>query len=353
MSRKNGNGRLVDAVGYLRRSTDKQEASIPDQQTAVQRYADERGYRIIRWYIDDAVSGDDTGKRHDFLRMIADAGELRDFQAILCWDGARFGRFDSIEAGYYIFPLRKAGVYLATVMEGVTDWNDSTGRIVGNVKQEGKHQQLIDLSANVTRGQLEAAKNASWIGSPPYAYKIEGPRKHKRLVLGDPGQVCVVQRIFREFVEEGRAMMNIATRLNKDGIVSPSGRVKGWRFDTIRVILRNPAYAGDYAGCRYSYGKYHTIKQGTVAKANGRCSRPESEWVVRRDSHEPIVDRATWEKAQAILDKGKTGRSPYTPEKNPFVLAGLLRCGRCGAPLGGIHSGSHVQNNRRRYYECG
>lgn len=343
------NGRTIPAVGYLRRSTDKQEASIPDQTKAIQRYAQERHYEILRWYTDDAVSGDDTDKRHAFLRMIADATASGDFQAILCWDGARFGRFDSIEAGYYIYPLRKAGVYLDTVTEGITDWNDSTGRIVGNVKQEGKHQQLLDLSANVTRGQLEAVMNGSWLGSRPYGYQIQGERKNKRLVLDEPSKVEIVRRIFREFVEERRSMKNIANRLNAEGILSPSGRVKGWRFDSIKVILENLVYTGDYAGCRWSYGKYHRIKGGRVAKSTGRTRNPQSEWIIRRDHHDAIIDRRTYDRAQAILAVGKTGRSPYPVESNPYILSGLLRCGRCGRPLHGISGGL---GRRFRYYEC-
>jgi DNA invertase Pin-like site-specific DNA recombinase len=219
---------LIQAVAYVRRSDDSesQKDSIPEQRKAIQQYAEERGFRILRWYEDDAISGDDTKARRAFLQMIADAGELNNFEAILCWDKARFGRFDSIEAGYYIYPLREAGVYLATVMEGVTDWNDPTGRIVGQVMQEGKHQQLIDHSGNVTRGQLEAANKGSWIGSPPYAYRVKGKKKKKRLVLGEDSKVRVVKRIFHEFVVDGRSMMNIADRLQAEGFPSPGGRGK-------------------------------------------------------------------------------------------------------------------------------
>src|SRR4051794_1885266 len=103
---------LIPAVGYARRSTDRQETSIPDQIKAVEQWAAEHGYKVLRWRVDDAVSGDDTERRHDFRKMIADAAD-GDFQAIVCWDRARFGRFDSIEFGYHVHQLRLAGVHLA------------------------------------------------------------------------------------------------------------------------------------------------------------------------------------------------------------------------------------------------
>ncbi len=341
----------VPAVGYTRRSTDKQEASIPDQTKAIQQYAADKGYKIVRWYTDDAISGDDTVNRHGFHQMLADAQQRRDFQGILCWDRARFGRFDSIEAGYYIHPLRIAGVHLATVVDGPIEWNDSQGRMLGGLLQEGKHQQLLDLSANVTRGQREAAKNASWLGAPPYGYRIEGEKKSKRLVIDDIGKVKVVRRIFREFVEEGRSMSDIAKRLHAEGYAPPGSRERPWRFDAVRVILENPAYVGDYASGRYSHGKYNTIHgkaTGGHASRKKSVKNPQSQWLVRRDTHEAVIDRDTFERAQAILAKGKTGRSTkYTHEDNPFMLTGLLRCGKCGSPMWGDRNGQTLT------YECG
>ncbi len=345
-----GAGGPVPAVGYCRMSTDRQEASIPEQEKAIAEYAARQGYRIVRWYKDEGISGDDTRRRKAFLQMIADAGDRRDFDAIICWDKARFGRFDSIEAGYYIFPLRQVGIHLATVTEGVTDWNDSTHRIVGSVTQEGKHQQLIDHSANVTRGQLGAALNGSWNGSAPYGYRIEGDRKHKRLVLGDPAKVKVVERIFREFVKDNRSLNSIAVRLNADGVPSPTGRK--WMHDSVKVILGNPAYTGDFVGSRWYYGKYHQIhhenNHAEVRKTRGaiRGRNPSEKWIIRPATHDAIIDRDTFDRAQAILAKGKTGRNRVPPEKNPYVFSSCLRCGRCGRNMAGLTKGKY------RYYEC-
>jgi DNA invertase Pin-like site-specific DNA recombinase len=343
----------IPAVGYARCSTDRQDTSIADQQKAVEKYAAQHGYNLLRWYADEGVSGDDTKNRHQFKRMRDDAEARADFAAILCWSQDRFGRFDQIEAGYWIYPIREAGVTLVTCDMGRIDWESSEGQLIYGVNQMGKHKFLRDLSSNVTRGQLEAANNASWLGSPPYAYRLEGPKKNKRLVLGDPAQVRVVRRIFREYTEEGHSLHEIAALLNQEGFVSPGGRIDGWRWDTVKVILQNPAYTGDYNGCRFGYGKYHTIRRGRITKGEGRTKRRQEDWIVRRDTHEAIIDRETFARAQAILSRGRKGRSPYKPEENPYLLSCLLRCGRCGSVMHGTSKKpSRGRGLTHRYYEC-
>ena len=93
------------------------------------------------------ISGDATEKRKAFQKMIADA-DRGEFSAILCWDQDRFGRFDSIEAGRWIYPLRQHDVKLVTVAQGEVDWTSFAGRLIYNVTQEGKHAYLRDLSRN-------------------------------------------------------------------------------------------------------------------------------------------------------------------------------------------------------------
>jgi site-specific DNA recombinase len=121
---------LIPAVAYLRRSTSRQEKSLEDQRTEIERYAAANGYRILRWFQDDGISGDATERRTGFLALHKSACDSRDFDVILVWDQDRFGRFDSMEAGYWIHPLRKAGVGLVSVTEGPINWGDFTGRVM-------------------------------------------------------------------------------------------------------------------------------------------------------------------------------------------------------------------------------
>ncbi|MCH8151387.1 MAG: recombinase family protein, partial [Planctomycetes bacterium] len=58
--------RATRAVGYVRRSTDRQEQSIPDQKRAIEKYSAEHGLRLLRYYVDDAISGTTTVVRRAF-----------------------------------------------------------------------------------------------------------------------------------------------------------------------------------------------------------------------------------------------------------------------------------------------
>ncbi len=74
MIRRNTNaGQKNRAVGYVRRSTDRQEQSIPDQKKAVETYAQERELTLVQFYVDDAISGTSTLGRRAFQEVITEA----------------------------------------------------------------------------------------------------------------------------------------------------------------------------------------------------------------------------------------------------------------------------------------
>ena len=128
------------AVGYVRRSTDKQEQSIGDQKNALQSYADEHGLRLSKFYVDDAISGTSTLGRRAFQQLISDAkSKSRTFSTIVVYDLKRFGRVDNDEAGYYRHILRTHGVEVRYVSENFT--GDTTDDLLRPVKQWQARQE--------------------------------------------------------------------------------------------------------------------------------------------------------------------------------------------------------------------
>ena len=359
---------MMKAVAYYRMSTDRQETSIPDQRREVERFAEENGFNIIRDYVDEGISGDATEKRKGFLKLRDDAAKRGDFETILCWDQDRFGRFDSLDAGYWIKPIRDAGVSLATVAQGAINWNDFSGRVLYGIQQEGKHQFLRDLSRNCTRALKQKALAGQLAsGQTPYGFAREystlagevvavvprGERTQTRakglnvwLVAGNPLEVETVRWIFETYAEKRVSMTYVRDQLNERKVPSPGHGL--WNINNVRDVLGNLKYVGDMVYGERISGKYYSVTGGEQSR-NGSGRRrfrrqARENWIVVPDVHEPLISRKLFDRVQ----KRRANRKKYAPKMGQkgrlYILSGLLRCARCGSRLSG-----RVQNGRTVY----
>jgi hypothetical protein len=152
--------------------------------------------------------------------------------------------------------------------------------------------------------------------------------------------------IFRLCGDLGWPSGQIVAELYARGIPSPAGKPV-WRRQTVQKILHNRRYTGDAVRNVRSTGKYTRTPGGTVTETTERrCVRnaPET-WTVVPDVHEPLIDRALWERAQRVLARNQDLTTPHVGGGD-FLLTGLLVCGHCGGRLSGrTFSG-------KRYYQC-
>ena len=93
-------------------STDHQKYSTENQLVTIRRYAEQRGYTIVRIFEDSGRSGlrmDGREGLKSLMQEVQSGGA--NFQAILVYDVSRWGRFpDADEAANYEFLCKKAGV---------------------------------------------------------------------------------------------------------------------------------------------------------------------------------------------------------------------------------------------------
>jgi len=375
------------AVGYLRRSTDRQEQSIGDQRKAVELYAQEHGFEVLDFYIDDAISGTTSDERKAFLKLIADAGaEQCPFSYVLVYDIKRFGRLDNDEAGYYRFQLRKAGVEVIYTSEGFN--GDDTDDLLRPVKQWQARQESRELSKVTIRGLLTRSGEGWWSGGqPPYGYDLAycsadgqflmtvrydhdlskhildedgnvtrviprgeslniSKRDRCKLAPSAPERVQVIRNIFSWYVNEGLGFKGIAERLNQQGLPSPRGgrwskkHRDGWAMTTVRDMLMNPAYVGDFVWNRHSFAKFHRIqKRRAVPRKGLPHSGPDhnhpDDWVVTKDAHAALISRTLFQAARTKRESRKRDPGEYSYRtghgaRSTYLLTGLIRCLQCG-----------------------
>ena len=333
----------IHCVAYLRMSSDKQDKSLPAQRQEIQRWCDKHDYSVIQWYEEPGISGDDTRRRIVFQRMMSEVIDS-DATAIVVWDQDRFGRFDSVESGFWIHPLRAAGISLATVTEGVKDWHSYAGRVVYGVMQEGKHQFLQDLAKNVSRGHLANAEKGLWVsGIPPIGYLVGDDKK---LVLASPEEVAIVRQVF-DLCERGYSIRGIATELSLHGKHPQTGCA--WGRQTVSRILNRPFYAGYYIYPQLCNSKYASASLGGTERKGytnfaGEDDLEEAR-VFLKDNHPAIITKEQFWNVQAKLRCNKANTTPHT-NGGSFLFSGLLFCGRCGGKLSGANGDNGV------YYDC-
>jgi DNA invertase Pin-like site-specific DNA recombinase len=386
---------LIRAVGYARRSTDMQERSIPDQKASVERWAAEHGYRILRWYVDDAISGTSAKGRAAFERLLHEAENGRDFDAVLCYDIPRFSRGGTYETGYYLYRLKLAGVEVLFTAEGIPEGDE--GELVAGVKSWQAKQYSVRLSRDCIRGTIShiMQKRCAPGGKPPYGYDKQhctaagqvlrtfrwlpdgrkqeyGPdgklirvlaadetvKKAKsdvvRYIPSAPDRVAVVKRIFEQCAA-GYGYHYIAARLNEDGVASSTG--VPWNANEIRRMLENPAYRGAVAWNRRTLGKlYGVAGDGTLRTKRGRGDRrnAEEDWFVVEDAHEALVTPALFRRARAAV-AGRRDQGGLARPTNRSLLSGLIVCGHCRQNFlqKHVNSISGGKPLRYRYYTDG
>jgi DNA invertase Pin-like site-specific DNA recombinase len=332
---------LIPAVGYGRMSTEDQELSPQQQRREVEEYAKRNGYKILRWYFDEGISaskGDEL--RMEYQQMLVDSN-AKDFRAVLCWATSRFTRNHPHEAATGKCILKNNGIWLDTVKEGKIDWNSFEGMIKDSIYTIIDHTYSVGLGKDSLRGRRNTFLAGGYpYGNIPFGYnhlyvsgterrevrrgtKTKNLRGWMQFLAIVPEEAEIVRRIFRLYVDEDKSLCAIARLLNHEIIPGPGKGVNAvWTVQNVRTRLRCSAYA------RISRigGKPEHYR-----KAHNRLDLEE-----RQGEWEGIIDRETWDEAQAKLD----GNKGHPQEGKSGPLQGILRCGCCGHVL-------HKENPRK------
>lgn len=326
---------------------DSESNSIQNQKKILQKAAKDKGYTDTIFFVDDGITGT-TMKRPGFQKMIA-AIEAGYISAVFVKDLSRLGR-NYIEVGKLteeFFPLHD--VRLVAVSDGVdSDEGEDDFTPFKNIMNEYYAKDISKKRRIVNKMKGNAGIPLS---PPPYGY-IKNPDDPRFWVI-DPEAAEVVRRIYRMALD-GYGLAETAAALGADGIVNPTyywrsrGTSRGgskstveptkWGHTTIKKILTTQEYCGDVINFK-SYSKSYKMKR--------RIENPEENRAIFLNVHEPIIDRPTWEKVQAL--KAGTRRKRPTVIQEPSVFSGYLKCPECG---GNLNFHFNQGNHDIKFFSC-
>ena len=338
--------------------------SILNQKKYLEDYARSKGLRNIRHFTDDGYSGTNFN-RPGFAALLEEvkAGNV----AVICVkDMSRFGR-NYLQVGYYteiLFPDK--GVRFIAVNNNIDSNNPMDNEFTPflNIMNEWYAKDTSKKIKAVFRNRMEQGLRCS--GSVPYGYMLKPDDKQTLYV--DPEAAEVVKRIFA-MAAVGTPLRTIAETLQADKVLIPSAYLekKGmasrhhdyhdpylWTNASVGYILDRQEYLG------------HTVLGKTISEnfktKKRRKARPD-ELLFFPDTHEAIVDQATWDLANK--HRKRKPRNLHSNGKLTHRLSGLVFCADCGARMSyaapeSAHSDKdydsfsnfQCSNYRSRYNDC-
>lgn len=305
--------------------------SILNQKAYLENYAAQHGYTNIAHYTDDGWSGGNF-ERPDWKRMIADI-EAGKVCRVIVKDMSRAGR-DYLQTGFYteVF-FRQHGVHFIAIANGVDSEDQNSNEFAPflNIMNEW---YLRDQSRKVSAAyKIKGTSGKHTSTHAIYGYKKDPENKDHWII--DEEAAAVVRRIYH-LALEGYGQYKIAEILTREKVECPayylavrgSGSHKNnvdmtrpydWNGNTVGIMLTKPEYLG------------HTVNFRTSQKSykDKRVKNSPEDWLIFENTHEAIIDQATWERVQEIRQTVR--RTDTTGEANP--LTGLMFCADCGAKM--------------------
>lgn len=328
---------LFKAGLYARLSHETEEnierGTIETQMELMKNYVkDHEDIVIEEEYYDASFTGTNF-ERPDFKRMLEDAKRGR-INCIIVKDLSRLGR-NYVEMGNYIervFPF--LNVRFIAVTDDFDSFRPGTD-IMMPLKNIVNEFYAKDISKKVSTAHRRKWTTDEYMcGFAPYGY-LKSKTEKNRIVV-DEATAGNVRLIYKLFLE-GKGYTSIAKYLNEQGIMSPLMYLKSlgyqqnvktngvWTKTTVKSILTNQAYIGSAVHGKVVIEKYNNIPLHAT---------DPSEWVIVENTHEPLVDKETFEKAQErvkeISDAYFVKEFTKHPPNEKNLLKGKIVCGDCG-----------------------
>lgn len=336
---------------YARLSSDqdrKKNESVEVQVRIAEKHIEELNregaerIEIADRYIDLGKTGSNFN-RDEFQRLMQDI-RLGDIDCVVVKDLSRFGR-NYLEAGNYIekiFPF--LGVRFIAVADGLDTGNrgSDTKQMATEIKNLVNDMYAKDFSVKAKQHLKQRRQEGSYVGGPPpYGYKAGWDKKIRKLAP-DENTAGIVKHIFSLFIETG-SYTAVADDLNRKKCNPPSvykktgkvffdpeqGEYKGWDKGAVERIVKSETYTGKLVQGKSSI---------TARNEKNRIHKAEEEWVVKENTHEPVIDTALFAEAAEVRERlhERTGTHAHPTEGCPIgenIFDNVLYCGVCGRKM--------------------
>ncbi len=309
----------------------EESESVTNQRRLMNGFIDRNGNvgEKCKEFIDDGVSG--TNFDRPGWNQLQEQMEEGKIKVVITKSLSRLGR-SNFECGYfldYYFPENNIR-YIAIQEQIDTGNNENSNNEYAALNNFINEKYSRDLSKNIKRVYYMKQQAGEYMGGiPVYGYKKDPSDIHK-LIIDEEASV-VVKKIFDLYLQlhSQSAVMKV---LFEEKVPIPEvykGSRRGvksihpyeWNYHTVRCILKNEMYIGNMV--QHVHSK-KSFREKTIIK------NKKEDWIVVEGTHEPIIDKEVFERAQNLLDANY--RQPTKPYER--IFGGLMYCHECGHKIG-------------------
>jgi DNA invertase Pin-like site-specific DNA recombinase len=245
-------------------------------------------------YDDGGISGG-TLERPGLQRLLADIAEGR-IDIVVVYKVDRLTR-SLLDFAKLVEAFDAAGVSFVSITQSFNT-TTSMGRLTLNMLLSFAQFER-EVTAERIRDKIAASKaKGMWMGgTPPLGYE---PNGRSLAIVED--HAAIVRDIFQRYLDLGN-VRRVTDALDREMVRSP---------------IRTRRSGTTHGGHRFSRGQIHHMLRNPVYA--GRIPHRDTSYP---GQHEAIIDLATWDKVQAMLDTHINGeRSPRSPNRS--LLAGKI-----------------------------
>lgn len=325
------------------KSKEEQSRSITNQKIICKNYLEELSetddgvikYVFINYYVDDGYTGSNFD-RPAFNQLKKDIEDNK-INMVITKDLSRLGR-EHIESDEYIekwFP--EHDTRYVSIIDNIDTFDDNnTSNEIAPILNWANERNNKVTSKKIKKTFRENINQGLYMGSEaPYGYIkgnkiLNGKEEDKHKLFIDEDVKDIIVDIYNQ-CKNGKSLNKIAEYLTEKGIPIPSihknsnrgSKTKTyelWDPRTVKEILTNEVYIGN-------------MVQGKTTKLSLKSKKityiPKEDWVIVNDTHEPIIDKDTFNLVQKILKSN----SHMQQNSKDYLLKKLLYCKECGHSL--------------------
>lgn len=297
-------------------------------------------------YEDEGFSGGNIN-RPKFQEMINDI-KLKKFESLICYRLDRISR-NVADFSSTLELLQSNNIDFISIKEQF-DTSTPMGRAMVYISSVFAQLERETIAERVRDNMIQLSKTGRWLGGQePFGFKAERTSyidenyNERSLMKLSPikEELEIVNLIFKKYLET-QSITQVTNWLQDNKYKGKNGGE--WASKQVQKLLSSPLYVKSNND---THNYLRTLGANVYGEANGHgylsynktkkmtIDRDITEWIYSTGKHNGVIDADVWLSIQSILNKNKSKKIKRlgTGTSNTSLLAGILKCSKCGSNM--------------------